>query len=93
MAREAGDKTICSECGSEDVQILMPAWVDPDTLKVQEVDAEAEPLSTWCQVCEGHTELIASKDWVEMSTGWGASASTASRIFSIPALIRPRKPS
>lgn len=46
--------TVCSECGSENVQIR--GWFNPNTQKVVESCAfEAE--DNWCEDCEKHVEL------------------------------------
>ena len=48
----------CSKCGAHDVELLMPVWCVAETLVPVDVDYEAEPLSTWCKVCEDHAPLV-----------------------------------
>ena len=52
------EKTKCAVCGSADVQICLPAWFDPDTLKHLDTDADADELMTYCNQCGDCTALI-----------------------------------
>ena len=50
--------TLCAECGGTNVQISLPAWVNPDTLEVVDLDLEARAMDTHCTDCEDNTALI-----------------------------------
>ena len=52
-------KVKCADCGSTNVEIQLPAWFDPNTLKMVDVDECAEELATWCNKCGDNTGLIA----------------------------------
>jgi hypothetical protein len=48
----------CWVCKGVNVELLKPAWVNPNIDgTTPELDAEAEPLSTWCHDCEDHMAL------------------------------------
>lgn len=53
----------CQECGSQDVQISLPCWCNPNTLEPVEggVDAESAGLSTWCNECSEERCLVPSR--------------------------------
>lgn len=45
-------KHTCTHCGGSNVKILIPAWVDADSLNLAQLDTEAEPLGTFCSDCQ-----------------------------------------
>jgi hypothetical protein len=54
------EKYKCGGCGSEDVEILLPAWFNPNDLYIDfEADDAAEELAVWCNECEEADHLIA----------------------------------
>jgi len=43
---------VCTECGSQNVEISLPAWFNVNTLEQTGTDDEADPLYTWCHDCD-----------------------------------------
>jgi rRNA maturation protein Nop10 len=53
-------KYVCEDCGSEKVQVCLPAWFDPNkNLKMVDIDDAADELSTYCEECGDTTGVIA----------------------------------
>lgn len=49
----------CSECGSTDVEILLPAWCDPNQdWTVRTLDIESTALASICNACETHAPVL-----------------------------------
>ena len=54
------DKFRCDDCGSTNVEVLLPAWFDPNNgLAFVSADETAEELAIYCNSCGESTGLIA----------------------------------
>jgi hypothetical protein len=61
----------CGSCGSEDVEVCMPAWFKARgyELRYVECDEEAEALNTHCNACEENQSLtVQPHDLEELRT-------------------------
>jgi len=59
-------KQVCSNCGSDQVQMVV--WYRPNTKEV--VDEYGDPEdegNCWCDVCEEHYELISEEDFKDLN--------------------------
>ena len=69
MARQA--RYTCNKCGSDEVEVLMPAWYAANSeYEMPEQDSEASPLSTWCLKCEDHITLWDNHEDRTISGRW-----------------------
>lgn len=49
---------VCGTCHGKNVEVCQPAWVDPNTDRVIDIDAEADWATTWCRDCQEHVPLL-----------------------------------
>jgi hypothetical protein len=53
--------TVCSECGSEEVETLM--WVNPNTNEIGGTLSEGEAQDNFCKLCQSHNKLITLEEY------------------------------
>lgn len=58
MSRD-NDKFTCAKCESDDVEVCLPAWFNPNKeLRLVECVADGDELSVYCNNCGDTTALI-----------------------------------
>ena len=61
--------TICATCGSDNVQICLPAWRYINTEEFVDFDEEAEALAYYCDECCNDT--VEGDDGKPITGRWG----------------------
>lgn len=51
-------KYICPKCGSHDIEAELPCWVNPNTLAITDLDADADFMEFYCNGCETHFDHL-----------------------------------